>query len=395
MDPEIRKGVAVIYLDHAATAYPRHPGVAEAMLQALEVAGSVGRGGHAGARAAGDLVGDCRGRLADLLGAVDDQRISLFPSSTLALSTLVGDLLTGSDPESRMYLGVLEHNAVWRPAVRVGGEDRVSFLPSDAAGRVIPDRLTEIDASRVVGVVLQHASNVTGILQPVEEVGAWCHQHGIPFIVDGAQAAGLVPFSVSRCPGLKAYTMAGHKHLGGPPGIGPCWMAPGYEPEPLWIGGNGIDSALPKVPESGPGRFESGTPNLPGIAGLAKALEFFDDHAVSDRFSAGHAQRQKWVEALQSIPGVEIPGETGTAPRTPVIPLHVSGKRPEELAAELDVRLGVRCRSGLQCAPLAHQHLGTLEAGGTLRIAPGEETNAEVIDPVCAALEELASANGS
>ncbi|OUU25021.1 MAG: hypothetical protein CBC13_02580 [Planctomycetia bacterium TMED53] len=384
----------MIYLDHAATAYPRHPGVAEAMLSALEVAGSVGRGGHAGAKAAGDIVGDCRGRLADLLGASDPQRISLFPSSTLALSTLIADLIQNAAADSQLCIGVLEHNAVWRPAVRDLGEDRIQFLPSDEDGRVDPTRLAEVDASKVLGVVLQHASNVSGILQPVEEVGAWCQQHEIPFVVDGAQAAGLVPFSVARCPGLKAYTMAGHKHLGGPPGIGPCYLAPGYEPQPLWIGGNGIDSELPRIPDSGPGRFESGTPNLPGIAGLGKALEFFEDHAVSERFRAGNAQRQQWVEALAGISGVEIPGETGAAPRTPVVPLHVPGHAPEQLAAELDARLGVRCRSGLQCAPLAHRHFGTLKAGGTLRIAPGEETDAAIIDPVCSALEECLTGKG-
>lgn len=379
----------MIYLDHAATAYPRHPGVSEAMLQALEVAGSVGRGGHAGARSAGDLVSSCRELLANLLGVTDSQRISLFPSSTLALSTLIADVTRNADPQATLCMGVLEHNAVWRPAVRALGEERIQFLPSDADGCVDPARLGEVDASKVMGVVLQHASNVSGILQPVEEVGAWCQQNGIPFIVDGAQAAGLVPFSVARCPGLKAYTMAGHKHLGGPPGIGPCYFAPGYEPEPLWIGGNGIDSEWPKIPESGPGRFESGTPNLPGIAGLAKALEYFDDHPVSERFRNGNAQRQLWVEALQKIEGVEIPGEKGTSPRTPVIPLHVRGYAPEQLSAELDAQLGVRCRSGLQCAPLAHRYLGTLEAGGTLRIAPGEETGSEIIDPVCSALADL------
>jgi len=379
----------LIYLDHAATAYPRHPGVSEAMLQALEVAGSVGRGGHAGAKAAADVVDDCRNRLADLLGASDPQRISLFPSSTLALSTLIADLVRDATDDQQLCMGVLEHNAVWRPAVRALGEERIHFLPSDEDGCIDPQRLGEVDASRMLGVVLQHGSNVSGILQPLEEVGAWCQQQGIPFIVDGAQAAGMVPFSVTRCPGLKAYTMAGHKHLGGPPGIGPCYLAPGYEPEPLWIGGNGIDSALAKIPDSGPGRFESGTANLPGIAGLAKALEYFDDHPVSDRFRFGNLQRQRWVEALRGIDRVEIPGETGTAPRTPVIPLHVPDHHPEHLAAELDVRLGVRCRSGLQCAPLAHRHLGTLEAGGTLRIAPGEETGDDVIDQVCSTLEKM------
>ncbi|NCG56203.1 MAG: aminotransferase class V-fold PLP-dependent enzyme [Proteobacteria bacterium] len=381
--------VHLIYLDHAATAYPRHPGVSEAMLKALEVAGSVGRGGHQGAQSASAIVASCREKLGHLMGASDANRISLFPSSTLALSTLIADLAQRSDSQAEIWMGKLEHNAVWRPAVRAFGDDRVRFLPTDEDGVIDVSQLKSLDMSRAAGVVVQHASNVTGVLQPVEEVGAWCLQLGIPMIVDGAQAAGLVPFSVERCPGLKAYTMAGHKHLGGPPGIGPCYLAHDYEPEPLWIGGNGIDSEHPSVPASGPGRFESGTQNLPGIAGLDAALNFFEDHPVSERFQKAVKIRQTWRDMIQEIPGVVIPGESGTAPRTPVIALHVPGHSADQLSAELDVRIGVRCRSGLQCAPLAHQHLGTLDAGGTLRIAPGEETDGETRELVCATLAKL------
>ncbi len=122
---------------------------------------------------------------------------------------------------------------------------------------------------------------------------------------------------------------------------------------------------------------------------LALARRRIDKKTMSERFRKGNTQRQRWAEALGGIDGVEIPGEKGTAPRTPVIPLHVTGHAPDHLAAELDARLGVRCRSGLQCAPLAHRYLGTLDAGGTLRIAPGEETGSEIIDPVCSALTDL------
>ncbi|HIC22035.1 MAG TPA: aminotransferase class V-fold PLP-dependent enzyme, partial [Planctomycetes bacterium] len=167
-----RGGGTMIYLDHAATAHPRHPGVADAMRDALELAGNAGRGSHGGARAAGAIVASCRERISHLLGVTDPQRISLFPSSTLALSTIIADLCSGTDDDAVMWIGALEHNAVWRPAVRALGEDRVRLLPVDEGGQVDLARLEQLDPGAGIAVVLQHASNVTGLIQPIEEVGA-------------------------------------------------------------------------------------------------------------------------------------------------------------------------------------------------------------------------------
>lgn len=378
----------MIYLDHAATAFPRAPGVASAVTEALDLAGSAGRGTHGGARKAALVLDECRQRAADLLGGDDPDRVVIFPSSTLALSTAISDLCLGADDSSTLFIGALEHNAVWRPAVRALSEDRVLILPSHANGLVDTEALETLDPGGALGVVVQHASNVTGLIQPIEEIGAWCSKHRLPLVVDGAQAAGLVPTVVERIPALRVYTCAGHKFFGGPPGIGLCWLAPGYEPQPLWIGGNGVDSELPRVPESGPGRFESGTPNLPGIAGLAVALRSFDDDPPSARLGRLSTIRSDWVRELSTIENLEIVGEGGPGARTPVIALQVPGLDPNEVAALLDSGIGARCRAGLQCAPLAHRHLGTFP-GGTLRIAPGEEVTEEERAAVIATLSEL------
>ena len=384
----------MIYLDHATTAHPRHPGVAEAMQSALQLAGSVGRGAHGGARAAGEIVSGCRRGLAQLLGVADERRMVLFPSSTLALSTVISDLCGGAASDSVLWIGALEHNAVWRPAVRALGEQRVRALPVDAGGQVDLERLSRLDPGPALGVVLQHASNVTGIIQPIEEVGAWCQQHSLPLVVDGAQSAGIVPLHLARCPGLVAFTMAGHKHLGGPPGVGPCYLAPGYEPEPLWIGGNGVDSALPTIPDGGPGRFESGTPNLPGIAGLEAALRDFDEHPVAARFEELVLLRGRWCEALRDVPGVELRGEHSAAARTPVLALNLPGIDPEQVSAQLEATIGARCRAGLQCAPLAHRHIGTFDVGGTVRIALGPGSDDRQRDQVIEALGAIAAEGG-
>ena len=378
----------MIYLDHAATAFPRARGVAGAVATALDIAGSAGRGAHGGARQAGSLVDECRARAADLLGGDDPRRVVIFPSSTLALSTAIADLCLGASAQSTLLIGPLEHNAVWRPAVRGLSEERVLLLPSHTNGLVDSAALETLDPAQALGVVVQHASNVSGLIQPIEEIGAWCSKHGLPLLVDGAQAAGIVPTVVERIPALRVYTTAGHKFLGGPPGIGLCWLAPGYEPEPLWIGGNGVDSELSRIPAGGPGRFESGTPNLPGIAGLAAALRTFDDDPPAARFSRLAAIRKVWVEDLSAIEGIEICGEGGPGLRTPVISLQVAGFDPNEAAALLDERIGARCRAGLHCAPLAHRHLGTFPEG-SLRIAAGEEVSDEKRGVVIAALAEL------
>ncbi len=375
-----------IYLDHAATAYPRHPRVVDAVIAALGVAGSAGRGGHAGAEKGKAIVADCRAALAALFGAPDPERVLLFPSSTAALSTIIYSLVPPGNPERRrLLIGALEHNAVRRPAVQRFGEERMASLPADREGRVDLERLDEDDARGAAAVILQHASNVNGMVQPIAEVGAWCVARALRFFVDGAQAAGLVPVAFDRVPGLTAYTTAAHKYLGGPPGIGCAWFAPGFDPEPLWIGGNGVDSHLPRVPAAGPARYESGTPNLPGIAGLLAAVEGFRELPVAARWRALRAVRAEWRAMLAAIAGVELIGEGGDAPRTPVISLRIPGWDPAELAAYLDRQIGARCRAGLHCAPLAHEHFGTLPAG-TLRIAPGSESGSDAMAKVEGAL---------
>ncbi|MFQ5654608.1 MAG: aminotransferase class V-fold PLP-dependent enzyme, partial [Planctomycetota bacterium] len=285
----------------------------------------------------------------------DPEGMILFPSSTAALSTAIAALGTrAGDGPVRLLLGPMEHNAVWRPAVRLAGREGIAHLPADPLGRVDLGALEGFPSEGFAGVVLQHASNVNGMVQPIAEVAAWCAARGLPFIVDGAQAGGLIPVALDRIPGLVAYTCAGHKYLGGPPGVGVAWLAPGFDPEPLWIGGNGVESERPSVPASGPARYECGTQNLPGIAGLEAALHRFDEEPPALRWSRLRMVRAAWRERLAEIRGVELVGEGGESPRTPVISLGIAGREPAEIAAHLEGRLGARCRAGLHCAPLAH-----------------------------------------
>lgn len=367
-----------IYLDHAATAYPRADGVAEAMAAALNIAGSAGRGGHGGANEAQQIVTSCRSRVAELWGVADPgvagaDRIVIYPSATAALNTLIADLVPEGNPQGKqLLLGPLEHNSVVRPAWRRCGSDGLPTLPADVDGRIEIDRAGDLDLSRVVAVIVQHASNVNGIVQPLDEISAWCEKVGLPLIVDGAQAAGLVPLDLSALPAVHAYVAAGHKFLGGPPGIGVAYFAAGCDPTPLWVGGNGVDSGALEVPTSGPARYESGTSNLPAIAGLAAALRELTRDFVAERFERAQRLRQEWLAALEAIPDLRVIGDQTRALRTPVISLTAT-RPPGEMAAQLESELGVRSRSGLHCAPSAHEYFGTAPLG-TFRIAPNPDT---------------------
>lgn len=368
--------VRTIYLDHAATAYPRHASVGEAMLAALDIAGSAGRGGHGGANQAKEIVTACRERLARLWGVestpagVAAERIVIYPSATAALNTIIDDFAERSDATSRLLLGPLEHNSVTRPAWRRFGTERIDTLPADVDGSIDIDRLDPVDTGRTVAVIVQHASNVNGVVQPIEELAEWCDQRGLPLIVDGAQAAGLIPVLLSTLPAVRAYVAAGHKFLGGPPGIGVAYYAPGFDPTPLWIGGNGVDSGSPDVPTCGPARYESGTSNLPAIAGLGAALERLTPERVAERLSHTTHLRAAWLADLQALDTVDIIGDQLPAGlRTPVISLRPRTGTPAEVSERLDAKLSVRTRAGLHCAPKAHAFFGTTP-DGTFRIAP-------------------------
>ncbi|MCA8960230.1 MAG: aminotransferase class V-fold PLP-dependent enzyme [Planctomycetes bacterium] len=377
----------VIYLDHAATAFPRHPAVSDAMVGALAVAGNVGRGGHRGASAASTIVSDCRERLAGLLGAPDPERMLLFPSATTALNTVI-ESFARSSPSGRVAIGPLEHNAVTRPVWRRFGSARTVVLPALADGRIDLDALEGIDSENWVAVIVQHASNVSGVVQPIEEIGTWCAERRLPFVVDGAQAAGLVPLRLDEIPALCAYTAAGHKFLGGPPGVGVAYFATRFRPEPLWVGGTGVRSADREAPEDGPPRYESGTPNLPGIAGLGAALKATEGIDRVERWRESQGMRRAWVERLRRIAGVEVVADSEEGERTPVISFRVDGATPSEVAAELESRAGIRARAGLHCAPAAHEFYGTADVG-TIRFAPDVTTSDEERDIAMRTLSEI------
>jgi cysteine desulfurase/selenocysteine lyase len=356
------------YLDNAATAFPKAPGVAQAMADFIEhSAGNPGRGGHRLSVAASRAVEGAREAVALLLGA-DPDRTLLGPGCTGWLNTLLQGLL---GPGDRVVCSSLEHNAVMRPLRWLEAQRGVRVHAVAGAHPWGVPSAAEV-ASAVAQaptslVVLTHASNVTGALLPVAEIARAVAP--VPVIVDAAQSAGSVPIDFASL-GVAAMACSGHKGLLGPPGVGVLLLGQGIEPPALLHGGTGSRSESELMPEALPDRLEAGTPNSAGYAGLEAACTWLEERGVAEVHA--HEQRLAAIaaEGLASLPGVEILGYQPDQPHTATISFRVAGADNGELSLWLDRRHGIQLRAGLHCAPAAHRRLGSFP-GGTLRAGFG------------------------
>jgi len=373
----------LIYLDNAATSHPKAPGVAEAVARCLtEGAGSPGRASHALARAASRLQFQAREAVAALLGLPAPERLVFTRNATEALNlALLGSL----GPGATVALSSLEHNAVMRPLRHLEATRGVRLLviPFDAQGRPDPAALEAALGQGPDLMVLTAGSNVTGALTPVDELAARCRALGVPLCVDASQTAGHLPMPAD----VRYLAFSGHKGLLGPGGTGALYLGPGADPRPLVLGGTGSRSESEDQPEFLPDRFESGTPNLPGLAGLRAAAEYLSARDAG----SGHALAtltDTLLRGLLALPGVAAPGPEPGAARAPVVSITVHGRDLGELALELD-RRDICTRVGLHCAPAAHRSLGTFAGGGTLRFSPGFATTAGEIQATLEAMEDI------
>jgi selenocysteine lyase/cysteine desulfurase len=245
-------------------------------------------------------------------------------------------------------------------------------------------------------VVVNHASNVTGAIQAIHDIGRVVRESDALFLVDAAQSLGHVPLDIR---GLEVDLLAspGHKGLLGPTGTGVLYIRPGLERElrPLRCGGTGTQSDEDRQPDELPAKYEPGIHNIPGLAGLGAAVELLQEWSI-EAVHAHHASlTSRLLEGLSSIPAVIVHGPQSNANRTSVISITVEGYDPQELAAILDTTQAIQCRAGFQCAPRMHEALGTATGGGTLRLAPGYSTTLEEIDTVIETLQNAANVVGT
>ncbi len=371
----------MIYLDNAATSFPKPPAVARAAAGVIAgLGGNPGRGGHRGALAGARVTAACREAIARLLGADEPERVIFTLNCTDALNIALRGTLHEGD---HVLCSHDAHNAVMRvlAGYEAAGKIEVTVLKPDAAGVLSPGELLSRVTPRTGLCVLSHASNVTGVLQPIPALYRACRRVGVPLLLDAAQSAGC---TAVRADWADMIAMPGHKGLLGPMGTGVLYVGRGMLPRPLREGGTGSQSDSMRQPVMLPDRYESGTVNLPGIAGLLKGVQFVARHgAAIEEYERALTFRLR--AGLLDIPRVTVYGALDT-PAVAVTSFNIEGRESAEIADALS-DAGIAVRGGLHCAPAMHRFLGTQ---GTVRASLGPYNTEDDVDDLLAMVQRLA-----
>lgn len=351
-----------VYLDHAATSWPKPPEVMDAMVVAMRDHGAnPGRGAYAMALAASRVVFESRRACADLLGVPDSRDLFFTSGCTESCNLMLKGLLS---PGDRVVVSSMEHNAVSRPLHVLAQQGvRVDVVSADAAGMIdAADMERAVKAAPMRAIVCQHASNVTGAVQPIADLADIAHENGALLLVDGAQGGGHIGLDLAALD-ADAYALSGHKGMLGPQGVGLLYLRPGLEARELTQGGTGGGSSEEDSQPAGrPERYEAGTPNTPGIAGLGAAARLLA--AGGEEWRREEQRLFRVLKAgLLEMPGVTVHGPALDEPSVPVLCITHSSIDPDRIAFLLDRSAGIAVRSGLHCAPWAHRTIGTLGSG--------------------------------
>ncbi len=380
----------VIYLDNAATSWPKPPGVAQAMVRFLEEVGAnPGRAGHRRAVEAGRIVYAAREAVAELFGVPDPLRVVFAANVTQALNLALRGLL---GPGDHVITSSIEHNSVMRPLRALERQGvGLTVVRCSPQGFLDPADVERAVHPRTALIALNHASNVVGSLQPVAEVGAIARRHGALLLLDAAQTGGALPLNMeAEHVDLLAFT--GHKSLYGPMGTGGLVIGERVAVErlePLILGGTGSLSEREEQPSFLPDRYESGTPNVVGLAGLEAGVRWVLARGVASIRHHEQQLTQRLLDGLRAIPGVTVYGAHDAARQVAVVAFNIAGISPAAAGLRLDEEYGILCRVGLHCSPAAHRTLGTFPEG-TIRFALGAFTTADEVERAIAAVENLA-----
>jgi len=360
----------VIYLNNAATTWPKPDRVIEKLVwAATELLSTPGRG-SAGVRSERVLF-EARENVARFVGARDSSRIIFTCNATAALNLAISGLLIHGD---HVVTTSMDHNSVARPLARMEDERGVSVtrVQADREGLVTPGSVLDAVRPETALVILTHASNVTGTIQPVEEVSRGLGSGGDNrprLLVDAAQTAGVLPIDVMGT-GIDLLAVPGHKALYGPSGTGFLYVAPDLVLDPVFEGGTGGQSTLRRQPELLPERYESGTPNIPGIAALGEAVSFIQDRGLEEARGHETVLFNLLTDGLREIPGVTLFGPCDHRLQVAVVSFRLEGMDPAEVGGFLEETMGIQVRVGLHCSPLSHRTIGSYPEG-TVRVSPG------------------------
>lgn len=376
----------MIYFDNAATTFPKPPAVLAAVRATMEkICANPGRSGHDLSIACSRLVLHTRQKAADFLGIANSDNLIFCQNGTDALNMAIKGIVR---PGMHVVTTQLEHNSVIRPlrTLERRGFIRLTVVAPGDDGVVRSDAMLAAIHRRTRLVIMTHASNVLGTLQPIAQVGDYCQKHGIVFMVDAAQSAGCAPIDV-RAQHIDLLAMPGHKGLYGPQGTGLLYIAPHLALDTLREGGTGTSSELMYQPNEMPERFESGTLNTPGIAGLFCGLTYVEKNFESIRRHEA-ALTQRLMNNLASIAQVQVYGTHDIEKKVGVVAFNVGDRQSGEIADQLNEH-GFALRGGLHCAPGVHQFLGTL-AQGAVRASIGAFNTQREVDQLSEAVESIA-----
>lgn len=375
-----------IYLDNAATSHPKPESVYQAVDHALrEIGASPGRGGYRRGLDATRIIFEARESLAKLFCISDSARLVFTSSATEALNLAISGMLR---PGDHAVTTSMEHNSVSRP-LRVA-ESRgaaITRIPCDRYGFLNPRDLAAALQADTRLIALSHCSNVTGTIQPIAEIGRLARQAGIPLLVDAAQSAGVMPIEVEEM-GISLLAAPGHKGLLGPQGTGLLYIAEGIDLPPLLVGGTGGHSSGEEQPEQMPARFESGTHNTPGIAGLRAGVDFILETGIETIRKKEISLVDGIMAGLGAIDRVSLHGPPPGKERGGIVSFTVAGMDPAMIGFSLDQQYDIEVRTGLHCAPEAHRSIGTYPAG-TVRVSPGWFTTEEQIETFLRAMRQI------
>jgi len=379
----------VIYLDNAATSWPKPPEVLQAMKYFMEEVGSnPGRSGHRLSVEAGRILYNTREYLAELFNVKDPLRIVFSSNVTEALNLALRGFLK---PGNHVITSSLEHNSVMRPLRELEKSGvEVTVIPCLPDGSMVISDIESAIQANTVMIVLNHASNVVGSLLPVPEAGKIARKHGIYLLVDAAQTAGSYPIDIEN-DSIDLLAFTGHKSLYGPQGTGGLAFGNRIKIEefiPLKAGGTGSKSEYEIQPDFLPDIFESGTPNTVGIAGLGAGIRFILNEGVDTIRKKETEMIKMLIDGLENIKDITVYGNRVPEKQMPVVSFAITDMLPSETGLMLDENYGIMCRVGLHCSPAAHKTIGTFP-GGTVRFSTGFFNTAEEIEKSVQALSEI------
>ena len=377
-----------IYFDNGSTSFPKAPGVGDAIRDIIEHgAYNINRGGYEGAYEVADMVLTTREQLCRLFHFSESRHVVFTPSITYSLNYVIKGLLK---PGDHVIVSSMEHNGMMRPLVQMAHQG-VTFdaAQADRDGVLDPQKVEDLIRPNTRAVMMLHASNLCGTMLPIQQVGEICARHGLIFVVDTAQTAGVFPIDMEKMH-IDALCFTGHKGLRGPQGVGGMLLRDELcsQMTPLISGGTGSRSDSEEVPDFMPDRFESGTMNLPGIAGLHRALTYLEEYGIENIARQELAICQRFIDGALTLPDTRVVGKLNTQDRAAIVSLDFQKVDNAEVSFLLVNQYGVMTRCGLHCAPRAHKSLGTFPQG-TVRFSFSHHNTPEEVDTCIEGLRKI------